>query len=339
MKMWRGISVGVVILGLAGVAAQALDSMPEQVPVPADNPMSETKVSLGKQLFFDGRLSRNGKVSCNSCHDVSKGGVDNLSFSVGHDGKKGGRNAPTVWNAAFQSVQFWDGRAASLEDQAKGPMVNPVEMGMANHDAVVSRLTKVPGYITLFKAVFPGDGPSLTIDNAAKAIAAYERTLITRNSPYDRFAKGETAALSAGAQRGFKLVQEVGCMTCHMGPNFSGPTMPVGTGFYQKFPTNPNTAYDKKYGFSKDLGRFEFTKKDEDKHMFRVPTWRNVARTAPYFHNGAVKTLDEAVKVMAKTQLNRDLKPAETKDIVEFLTALNGELPKQDPPELPKDGM
>lgn len=316
--------------------SHAFDVLPDSAPVPADNPMTEAKIKLGKQLYFDPRLSKNEKVSCNSCHDVSKGGVDNLQFSLGVEGKKGGRNAPTVWNAAFHSVQFWDGRAPSLEEQAKGPMVNPVEMAMDNHDAVVARLKKIPGYRKAFAEVFGGENP-LTIETVAKAIAAFERTLITPNSPFDRFIKGNKKALSPAQQRGMKLVQEVGCTSCHSGPNFAGPTMPAGVGFYQRFPTIPGTTFESKYHLADDMGRFEATKKEEDKHMWRVPTWRNVARTAPYFHNGSVKTLDEAVLIMAKTQLNRDLTKAQVKDIVAFLTSLNGELPKQDKPELPAD--
>jgi cytochrome c peroxidase len=230
-------------------------------------------------------------------------------------------------------VQFWDGRAATLEDQAKGPIVNPVEMGMENHDAVIQKLSAIPGYKKKFEEVFGANG--LNIDNVAKAIAAYERTLITPDSPYDRFMKGDKKALNKKAQNGMQLVQTMGCVACHSGPSFSGPPMPVGQGFYQKFPLIPGSEYDKKYGFSEDLGRYQVTKSDADKNMWRVPTWRNVALTAPYFHNGSVKTLDEAVRVMAKTQLGRDLKQEETGDIVAFLQSLTGKMPKQKEPKLP----
>jgi cytochrome c peroxidase len=311
-----------------------INKFPDKVPIPEDNPMTPEKIELGKKLFFEPRLSKNSKVSCNSCHNVLKFGDDGLPRSPGHEGKLGGRNSPTVFNAAFWSVQFWDGRAPSLEEQAKGPIINPLEMGMASHDAVAELIDKVPSYHKEFEKVF-GSG-KITIDRMVKAIAAYERTLITPNSPYDRFINGDKKALSASAQRGWRLVGTVGCTTCHGGPMFNGPPMPMGTGFYQKFPLIPGSEYEKKYNLTKDEGRFEVTKNEADKHMFRVPSWRNVARTAPYFHNGQVQTLDEAVRVMAKTQLGKVLKPAEVKDIVAFLTSLNGEIPKQTKPELPK---
>ncbi len=303
--------------------AFAFEALPDKPPIPEGNPQSPAKIELGKQLYFDTRLSRTGTISCNSCHDVMKGGVDNQQFSTGVDGQKGGRNSPTVWNAAFHSVQFWDGRAPSLEEQAKGPIVNPVEMGMANHDAVVAVVKKVPGYESQFKKVFGGPDP-VTIDNIAKAIASYERTLITPKSKVDRYLKGDKNALNAQELRGMKLAETVGCVTCHSGPNFAGPALPEGTGFYQKFPMFPGSEYEKKYGFTKDAGRFEATKEERDRGFFRVPTWRNVALTGPYFHNGSVEKLDEAVRVMAKTQLNKTLPEPQVQDIVAFLTALNG---------------
>jgi cytochrome c peroxidase len=262
------------------------------------------------------------------------GGEDNRSTSVGIKGQVGGRNAPTVWNSAFQSVMFWDGRAASLEEQAKGPLVNPIEMGMPSHDAVIEVIKKIPGYVSSFEKVFGKN--SLNIDNVAKAIAAYERTLVTYNSPFDKFISGQKNAMTDLQIKGFKKFQEVGCIACHNGVNFSGPSLPQGTGFYQKFPTYADNEYNKKYNFTADKGRYEVTKKPEDMHMFRVPTLRNIALTAPYFHNGKVKTLDEAVKVMAKTQLNRDLSDEDVKAIASFLNALTGEKPKQTMPELPE---
>jgi cytochrome c peroxidase len=331
--MKKTFALGVVALGIS-FSALGLDFLPDVPPIPADNPQSEAKVKLGKQLYFDPRISKTGKVSCNSCHNVNKGGDDNLSVSVGVDGKKGNRSAPTVWNSAFYSVQFWDGRAATLEEQAKGPMINPVEMAMPNHEAVVAKLASISGYRKQFDEVFGKN--SLNIDNVAKAIASYERTLISPNSPYDRFARGDEKALSPAAKRGFQLVQTVGCVSCHNGPNFAGPVMPVGQGFFMKFPTFSGSEYDQKYKLTADLGRFEATKKEADKHLWRVPTWRNIALTAPYFHNGSVKTLDEAVRVMAKTQLNRTLKNDEVKDIVEFLKSLTGERARQTSPQLPK---
>lgn len=315
------------------VNSYAFEALPGNPPVPVDNPMSAAKIELGKQLFFEPRLSKDGTLSCNSCHNVMSSGTDNRPVSVGIAGSKGGRSAPTVWNAAYLSVQFWDGRAASLEDQAKGPILNPIEMGMPDAKTAVERLKAIPGYRQQFVAVFGED--SVTYDNIAKAIAAYERTLITPNSPFDRFMRGEKTALSAQAQRGMKMVEELGCTACHSGPNFAGPALPVGTGFYQKFPTFADNSYVKRYGLTTDHGRFGLTKQVADKFMWRVPTLRNVAETAPYFHNGSVKTLDEAVKVMAKTQLNKELTKNQVEDIVVFLTSLTGEIPAQTMPILP----
>lgn len=313
----------------------AFEALPEKPPIPVDNPMSEAKVKLGKQLFFDPRLSIDGTVSCNSCHNVMSNGTDNRAVSIGVDAQKGGRSAPTVWNAAYLTAQFWDGRAATLEDQAKGPILNPIEMGMPDEASVVKRIKSIPGYARQFKEVFSGKNP-VTYDNIAKAIASYERTLITPNSRFDRYIKGDKKALAKNAIRGMKLVEEIGCTSCHTGPNFAGPTnLKTGEGFYQKFPTFPGSSYDKKYQFTKDKGRYEVTKKDEDKHMWRVPTWRNVALTAPYFHNGSVMTLEEAVKIMAKTQLDKELSEKQTKDITAFLNSLSGEFPHQPMPRLP----
>lgn len=292
-----------------------------------------SKEELGKTLYFDPRLSVDGTVSCNSCHNVMAGGEDNRSFSMGVRGQRGGRSAPTVFNSAFYSVQFWDGRANTLADQAKGPLINPVEMGNKDHKQVVERLKKISGYVQMFSQIYGKSG--ITIDNVANAIEAYEKTLTTYNSPYDKFIAGDKKALSSLAQEGWKNFQTLGCITCHSGKNFSGPDLPIGTGFYMKFPTFDKTDYDKKYQFTKDTGRYEVTKKEEDKHMFRVPTLRNIARTAPYFHNGSVTHLEEAVRVMGKVQLNKDLSSQEVKSLVAFLEALSGEIPPQTMPRLP----
>ncbi len=313
----------------------AFEALPDMPPIPESNKMSVDKIELGKQLFFDPRLSVDGTVSCNSCHNVMASGTDNRPVSVGVMGKKGGRSAPTVWNSAFLTSQFWDGRAATLEDQAKGPILNPIEMGMPNEKAVVNRINGIPGYVTQFKTVFGGKKP-VSYNNIAKAIAAFERTLITTSSPFDRYVKGDKSALNQKEKNGMKLVEKLGCTSCHTGANFSGPmTLPMGQGFFQKFPTFPGSEYDKKYDLVADLGLYTVTKKNEDKNMWRVPTWRNVALTAPYFHNGSVKTLNEAVRVMGKTQLNKNLKDDEVKSIVAFLNSLSGTFPKITMPRLP----
>jgi cytochrome c peroxidase len=193
----------------------------------------------------------------------------------------------------------------------------------------------MPGYVTQFAKVF-GTKDAVTIDNAVKAIAAFERTLITPDSPVDRFLRGDKKALSADAQNGLKLVQDIGCAACHSGVDFAGPALPAGQGFYQKFPTVPGTEYEKKYNLTEDLGRYAVTKNDADKSMWRVPTWRNIALTAPYFHNGSVATLPEAVRVMAKTQLDKDLTDEQVGSIVAFLTGLTGQFPRLTLPRLPE---
>ncbi|MGD2083196.1 MAG: cytochrome-c peroxidase [Chromatiales bacterium] len=315
--------------------AKDWEALPEAPPIPADNPQSAAKVALGKTLFFDPRFSEHGTLSCNSCHNVMSGGDDNRPNSIGMHDARGGRSAPTVWNAAFQSVQFWDGRAATLEDQAKGPVTNPIEMGMGSLDDAMARLKQIPGYVPMFQAAFPDDADPVTADNAAKAVAAYERTLITPDSPYDRYVRGDTEALSPQQIKGMEAFASAGCTACHSGPNFSGPTLPPGTGFFQKFPAFPASAYEAKYNLAEDTGRFQVTRDAKDMHMFRVPTLRNVALTAPYFHNGQVPTLDEAVRVMGKVQLNKDLSDEQVADIVAFLGGLTGEFPEQTMPRLP----
>lgn len=314
----------------------AFEPLPLVPPVPAGNPMTAAKVALGQQLYFDKRLSIDGTVSCNSCHNVMGSGTDNRPVSVGVGGRKGGRNAPTVWNSALLSVQFWDGRAATLEDQAKGPILNPVEMGMASASDAEARIRAIPGYVSQFEQVF-GPTQAVTYDHIAQAIATYERTLMTPNSPVDRYVKGDQGALSAAAIRGMKTVEKVGCTACHMGPDYAGPAMPVGQGFFQKFPIYAdNNPYVTQYRLMDDQGRYGVTHDEADKHLWRVQTWRNVALTAPYFHTGSVPTLEEAVRVMARSQLGLTLKDNEVSDIVDFLNGLTGEFPVQTMPRLPQ---
>lgn len=316
-------------------AQSTWQAMPDSAPEPADNPSTPAKVELGKMLFFDPRFSSTGTISCFSCHNVAEGGDDHRPTSIGVHGQVGGRNAPSVWNAAFLSVQFWDGRAASLEAQAKGPPVNSIEMGMKDPTAVMDRIKAIPGYKAPFDAAF-GKGESLTMDNATKAIAAYERTLITPDSAYDRYAKGDQTALTAQQEKGLNKMAETGCLACHQGAAFAGPGLPAGTGFFMKFPTFGDSPYVKKYALDADTGRFTATKNVADKHMWRVPGLRNLNYTAPYMHSGAVKTLDEAVRVMASTQLNVKLADADVADIVAFLKdGLSGPFPTQTLPRLP----
>lgn len=326
---------GIVLSGAAFAAEGQWQALPEKAPEPADNPSTEAKIELGKMLYFDTRFSLTGTVSCFSCHNVMEGGDDHRPTSIGIHGQVGGRNAPTVWNSAFLSAQFWDGRAPTLEEQAKGPPVNPVEMGMSNLNATIDRIRAIPGYKPYFSAAF-GEGDTMTMDNAAKAIAAYERTLITPNSAYDRYVKGDKTAMTEQQIRGMDTFVKTGCTACHSGPAFNGSTnLPMGQGFFMKFPLFPGSAYETQYKLDEDLGRYTVTQKDADKHMWRVQTLRNLSYTAPYFHNGQVKSLDEAVRVMAKVQLNKDLSDSEVQDIVAFLTALDGPFPQQIMPRLP----
>ncbi len=314
--------------------AAAWQALPATAPAPPTNPTTAEKVELGKMLYFDPRLSSTGTISCFSCHNVMEGGDDHRPTSIGVHGQLGGRNAPTVWNAAFLSVQFWDGRAAALEDQAKGPIVNPVEMGMDKLGVAVERIQRIPGYKPYFVQAF-GKDAAISEDTIAMAIAAYERTLITPDSAYDRYAKGDKKALTVQQQRGLQSFADVGCIACHSGPNFSGPALPVGTGFFMKFPVYPGSPYIAKYQLLNDGGRATQTGKVEDQNVWRVPTLRNLVYTAPYFHNGAVKTLPEAVRVMASAQLNKSLTDAQIADIAAFLETLTGPFPEQAMPRLP----
>ena len=308
-------------------------ALPDTAPAPADNPTTEAKVELGKMLYMDPRFSSTGTVSCNSCHNIMEGGEDSRSVSMGVHGKTGGRNAPTVWNSAFHSVQFWDGRAALLEDQAKGPVANPVEMGMSDVEAAMERVKAIPGYRPYFDKAFGED--AMTVTNAAKAVAAFERTLITPNSPYDRYVGGDKKAMTEQQVRGMNTFAATGCVACHSGAAFNGPEMELGKGFYAKFPTFTDSAFVSQYTLDQDKGRVEATGSEADTGMFRVPTLRNITDTAPYFHNGSVNDLHEAVRIMAKTQLNQDIAAADVDDIVAFLTALTGEYPMIIMPRLP----
>lgn len=318
----------VAAIALTGsMSVMAAEPLPSVAPAPADNPTTLEKVTLGKMLYHDPRLSSTGTVSCASCHNTMLGGEDNRPVAMGVNGQTGGRSAPTVWNSAFNKVQFWDGRADSLEAQAAGPVTNPIEMGMKSWDDVVARLKTIEGYQHAFEKAFGKD--SISKENATKAIAAYERTLITPNSPYDKYLGGDKDAMTKQQIRGMEKAVEVGCTSCHSGPAFNGP------GMFQKFPVNSNGYFEAQYHFLKDKGLAEVTKKDSDEHLWKVPTLRNVALTAPYFHNGSVKTLDRAVWLMAKLQLNKELSDGDVADIVAFLNALTGEFPTQTMPQLP----
>ena len=290
-----------------------------------ENPITPEKVALGRMLYFDKRLSKNQDISCNSCHLLDKYGVDGEPTSTGHKKQKGGRNAPTVYNAGAHFAQFWDGRAPTLEEQAKGPVLNAVEMAMPSADVAVKVIASVPAYLPLFQKAFPAEASPITYDNIARAIGAFERTLSTP-SKFDRWLKGEDAALSAAELEGLGTFVSTGCTACHQGPA-------VGGTMYQKLglvAAVPNLA---------DKGRFDVTKAQADLHVFKVPSLRNVARTGPYLHDGSMRSLDETVAFMGRYQLGRTLEAGQLQQIVTFLQALTGDLPKDvAAPKLPPSG-
>ncbi|MCX7632255.1 MAG: cytochrome-c peroxidase [Turneriella sp.] len=289
-------------------AKAILGTIPDKMP--GSEKDTPELIALGKMLYNEKRLSVNDTQSCASCHilEGKKGGVDNTKFSSGAKGTLGGRNAPTTLNAGFHIAQFWDGRAATLSDQAKGPILNPVEMAMPSEKAVVDKISKIPEYQEAFKKAFPGVKNPITYQNIADAIAAFERTLITRDR-FDDFLNGDDKALTKEEVLGLQTFLSQGCTTCHNGPLLGGNS-------YRKMgQANP-------YENTKDLGRYEVTKKEEDKYIFKVPSLRNVALTEPYFHDGGAATLNEAVAKMAYLQLGKQLSEQDVNAIVAFLKTL-----------------
>jgi cytochrome c peroxidase len=288
-------------------AKETLEIIPNSMPGAEKD--TARQISLGRTLFFDVRLSANNSQSCNSCHavDRGRGGVDNEPTSPGAFGKRGGRNSPTVLNAGFHATQFWDGRAQDLVAQAKGPILNPIEMAMPSEEAVVKKLSAIPEYEPLFAQAFPDEKKPLTYENIARAIAAFERTLVTRDR-FDDFLKGADRALNAQEMNGLDLFVTIGCTACHNGPLLGGNS-------YQKLGLIHSYKTD-------DLGRFVVTKEDDDKFKFKVPSLRNIDLTGPYLHDGSKGTLDEIVRDMAWLQLDRKLTEPEVKAISAFLKTL-----------------
>ena len=319
-------TAALVVAASGGLVAAEPAGLPP-VAHPKDNPSTPEKISLGKQLFFDGRLSADNKVSCASCHDPAKGYSNGDPFATGVEGQKGGRNSPTIINAAYGKLQFWDGRAKSLEDQAMGPVQNPIEMKMSLDD-VVKKLNAIEGYKKQFQQVF---GTDVTSDGMAKAIAAYERTVLSGDAPFDKFKAGDKAALSESAARGLKLFTgKANCTACHAGASFTDNSFHnVGV------PGN-------------DEGRAAINKSSGDKGAFKTPTLREIARSAPYMHDGSMKTLEEVVAHYNKggtphPQLDEELFPlkltdAEAADLVTFLKEglASASYPAHTAPELPK---
>lgn len=290
------------------------------LPKVAENPSNKVtseKVELGRKLYFEPRLSKSGEISCNSCHNLASYGVDNLPVSLGHKWQTGTRNSPTTLNAALHTTQFWDGREPDVEAQAKGPVLNPIEMGAPHAQFVVERLKSIPDYVKEFKAVFKSDS-AVSYDNMAKAIGAFERTLITP-SRFDEYLLGNPGAITAEEKAGIETFKKVGCTTCHIGPLLGG-------NMFQKFGLFKHFT---EFGIAEDTGKESVTKKEGDKYFFKVPSLRNITRTYPYFHDGSIWKLEQSIQIMAQTQLNKKLSEQEVQDIKSFLTTLEGEITQE----------
>ncbi len=315
--------VCLVLTATAAVAADPSERLMRKAlryftPLPASMPGAENdtpeRIELGRKLFFEKRLSSNDSQACETCHRLDNGapGVDRLATSPGAEGQAGTRNSPTVFNAGWQKSQFWDGRATDLADQAGQPILNPIEMGMPDEQAVIDKLAALPEFVDAFKQAFPDAEPALTYTNLRKAIAAFERTLRTE-ARFDDFLRGDGQALNEQEQRGLKAFISVNCVRCHDGPLVGGTlheTLGVEAPFH-------NTA---------DQGRFTVTKDEKDKMVFKVAQLRNVTLTGPWFHDGSGTNLHEVVRVMGRIQLGTDLEDSEVDDIVAFLHSLSGKM-------------
>lgn len=299
-------------------AKAVLGPLPQSMPSP-DNPITPAKVKLGHALFFEPRISVDKTVSCAKCHPMSIYAADGLKKAVGNNCKANPRNSPTIFNAAAQISAHWIGNRTSVEDQAKQALIGPPSFGMPSYESVEKVLRGMKGYAAMFKEAFPDDKEPVTADNFAKAVGAFERTLMTP-APFDDFVNGNLNALTAQQKRGLKTFLDTGCMTCHFSPYLGGQ-------MYQKFGVfEPYEKYTKSQPV--DEGRFAVTKNPADKFVFKVPVLRNVAETPPYFHEGSVEKLDEAITIMAKIQLAKDLTKEQTGDIAAFLKSLTGNIPE-----------
>ena len=313
---------------LMAKARQIFRAIPTNPPQLAGNSSSPAKLELGKALYFEPRLSASHVISCASCHNIGLGGADAESTSIGHRWQHGGRNAPTTFNAIFNTAQFWDGRAKDLEQQAGGPMVNPLEM--ASPEAhIVEQLKGIAGYRDLFAKAFPGESDPITLANAQKAIAVFEATLITPNAPFDRYLAGQADALTTVQKQGLQLFVDKGCSNCHNGVNVGGGQYaPFGVVAKPGAELLPPT----------DKGRFQVTRSPGDEYVYKVPTLRNIALTAPYFHTGTVWDLRQAVGIMGTSQLGANLTDDEIGKIAAFLDSLTGQQPNIGVPILPPSG-
>jgi len=307
----RALIGALALTALAPAGAQMLNEPIQPLPQRLD--LDTRKVDLGRALFNDKRLSKDNSIACASCHDLAKGGADGRQFAVGIKGQVGPINTPTVLNAAFNFRQFWNGRAASLEEQAAGPVHNPGEMG-SNWDEVLGKLRQDAKMVEFFKNIY-GDG--MQPRNIQDSIATYERSLVTP-SRFDRFLRGEANAITQDEKRGYELFKNYGCVACHQGVN-------VGGNMYQTFGVLGNYFKDRGNITDADLGRYAVTKNELDRHVFKVPSLRNVALTAPYFHDGTAPTLEAAVDVMFRYQLGRPAPAADKASIISFLKSLTGE--------------
>ncbi|MBY5974452.1 cytochrome-c peroxidase [Ferrimonas balearica] len=311
---------------LRDYATDMFQPLPSTIPAVADNPVTDEKIELGKMLFFDPRVSLSGVFSCYSCHNLTTGGDDNLETSVGHGWQKGPRNAPTVLNAVLNEAQFWDGRAEDLKAQAKGPVQAGVEMANTPENVEVM-MNSMPQYVSLFETAFPGEDAPTNFDNMAKAIEAFEATLLTP-APFDSWLNGDDAALTAEAKEGLGLFLDLGCISCHSGVNVGGH------GYYPFGLIEKPGADVLPEG---DKGRFAVTETVDDEYVFRAAPLRNVSLTAPYFHSGKVWDLKVAVQIMAESQLGEELSDEDATSIVAFLDSLTGEMPEVTLPVLPAE--
>jgi cytochrome c peroxidase len=298
-------------------ANQIFGPLPQAMPS-EQNPITPAKVKLGKILYYESRISIDGTVSCAKCHPISLYAVDGLKKSLGNNCKENPRNDPTLFNAASQLSEHWIGNRTSVEDQAKQALVGPPSFGMPSYESVEKILKGMKGYMALFQDAFPGEKDPVNVDNFAKAIGAFERTLVTP-APFDDFMKGNTGALAEQQKRGLKTFLDTGCMTCHFSPYMGGQ-------LYQKFGVfEPYWNYTKSEKI--DEGRFVVTKNEADKYVFKVPVLRNVAMTRPYFHDGSIDKLEHAIWIMAKVQLGKDLSKQQADEIAAFFTSLTGRIP------------
>lgn len=319
-----------------GFTFSVVMTLPHSPIVPKDNPQTPAKIELGKQLFFDPRLSVDKSLSCNSCHNLAAGGDDD-GMAKHLEQRTIRRSAPSLYNVAFQSVNFWDARAHSLEQAITEHLLDKNIMALQSENKLIQRLQSIKGYEVYYQAAFKH--AKMNVQTTSKALASFIRTLVTPNSQFDQYLNGDKQAISANAKRGYKIFNDYGCMSCHFGVYFAGPApgpaYQMGDGFYELFPNYLGSDYDKKYDLTSDDGRVQVTGDAADRYLWRVPGLRNITMTAPYFHNGSVNDLNEAIRIMGKVQLGLNLNDNDVRDIRAFLESLTGEYPEIKLPRLP----